>query len=213
MDRDGVCYPGQDRIATESGLGKRAVVMHLADAERDGWVRRESRGTGRGWKRHTYEATVPDKDPRGGARRASAPRASAPHALEVVHDVQPNLSVEPVSISTSQLEADAREVLGLCNRLRLDRRLRKGLSGRPLKATPKRLSKIKARRGDGFSHAELLDVPHAFYDDPWEGRDRYDDPIYAFKDDATVQALLDKRRNGTGPGELVDLQLVAGGAP
>ncbi len=115
--------------------------------------------------------------------------------MNLVHlNLKENLSDEDMS----GFDADAREVLELCNRLRLERRSRKGLSGRPLKATPKRLSKIKARRRDGFSHGELLDVPRAFYADPWEGRDRYDDPIYAFKNDATFQAWLDKPRNGPG---------------
>ncbi len=113
---------------------------------------------------------------------------------DVHHNLKENLSDKDMS----GFDADAREVFELCNRLRLDRRSRKGLSGRPLKATPKRLSKIKARRRDGFSRSELEDAARAFYADSWEGRDRYDDPIYAFKDDATVQGWLDKPRNGPG---------------
>ena len=130
--------------------------------------------------------------------------------MNVVH---PNLKENLSDKDMSGFDEDSREVLELCNRLRLERRARRSLSGRPLKATPKRLSKIKARRRDHFSRSELEDAARAFYADPWEGRDRYDDPIYAFKDDATVQAWLDKRRNGPGGSTLVDLQLMAGGGP
>lgn len=223
MNADGSsCYPSIRRLAVESGLHMGTVSKHLQLAQEDGWLERTLRGmSGQGWRRLEYRPAFPE-----GVRTEHTPSENVSAENEHLSSegvrterkkvfAQNELSSTTTSSNKdmSELDADAREVLGLCDRLRLDRRSRKGLSGRPLKATPKRLSKIKARRRDGFSHAELLDVPRAFYADSWEGRDRYDDPIYAFKDDATVQGWLDKRRNGAGDGELADLQLVAGGAP
>ena len=228
MDRVGYCYPGTDRLAVESALSKRAVLTHLAKAEDDDWISRQLCGTGRGWKRHAYTATLPSslqagdwggerpaprQLPGGEAPSPPQPRRGEPDDTDAVNVVHPNLKENLSDKDMSGFDEDAREVLELCNRLRLERRSRKGLSGRPLKATPKRLSKIKARRRDHFSRSELEDAARAFYADSWEGRDRFDDPIYEFKDDATVQAWLDKPRNGPGAGTLADLQVVAGGGP
>jgi hypothetical protein len=188
-------------LATRWNWTANRVSRFLQELEAENVVKREIGGS-----REPTRITICDYNAYQDRRYTNKDADEYADEYKVVEEIEGSRKIE-------HLREEVREVFDVCNRLRGERRSRKGLSGRPLKATPKRLSKIEARRRDGFSHAELLDVPRPFYDDPWEGRDRYDDPIYAFKDDATVQGWLDKLRNGTGDGSLVDLQLVAGGGP
>lgn len=62
---------------------------------------------------------------------------------------------------------------------------------------------IRARLKDGFTVEEMEDCARGFYADTWEGRDRYLDPKYAFRDDDTVRRYIDlhrgRNRRGGGP--------------
>jgi Helix-turn-helix domain len=61
MDQRGEsCYPGQPRIAKESGMSLRAVQKHLHLAERGGWIKiRTRRRPGQSWFIHEYKAAIP----------------------------------------------------------------------------------------------------------------------------------------------------------
>ena len=54
----GSCYPGTKSLMAETGLKRTAVYEHLAELEREGWLRSEKR-SGRGGPR-AYEGTFPD---------------------------------------------------------------------------------------------------------------------------------------------------------
>ena len=57
----GNCYPSIETLVDRTGISKRTIERQLSAACDAGWVRRRARGTdhGQGWKRWTYEASVP----------------------------------------------------------------------------------------------------------------------------------------------------------
>lgn len=81
------CWPSVEIIVTDTGLARRSVLRHLAEAKDSGWVRVRSRGTnGQGWRRHAYSPTLPrgvaaaPRQDEGGA--TEAPRISEGGANE-----------------------------------------------------------------------------------------------------------------------------------
>lgn len=61
MDKDGAdCFPSVRRLEVETGLSRRTLSDRLAEAERTGWLVREVRGGGQGWRRHQYTPAIPD---------------------------------------------------------------------------------------------------------------------------------------------------------
>lgn len=90
------CYPSIELLVEESGLSRRAVITHLAMAEREGWIQKKERPqrNGQGWRRIEYLASIPngleasaradleergapDAPPQRGARQS---KGGAPHA-------------------------------------------------------------------------------------------------------------------------------------
>ncbi len=209
MDRSGYCFPGTDRLAVESALSKRAVLTHLAAAEDDGWISRQVCGTGRGWKRHAYTATLPSSLQTGdwGGERAARhqqggeapappqPRRGEPDDTEVVNDVHPNHTENHPNKDMSGFDA-VEAIFERCRTLR-DGRLGK-LSGPALQLTRTRRSAINARLSEGFTRADLEDAAAGVYADPWPDRDKHLDPKYAFRDDESVRRWMTAYRNGTG---------------
>lgn len=61
-EKGGSCFPSIETLAVETGLGDKAVRVHLATAAQEGWITRHRHGYGdqRYW-RYEYEATVPEK--------------------------------------------------------------------------------------------------------------------------------------------------------
>ena len=81
------CWPSVEIIVTDTGLARRSVLRHLAEAKASGWVRVRSRGAnGQGWRRHAYSPTLPrgvtaaPRPDEGGA--GEAPRLSGGGANE-----------------------------------------------------------------------------------------------------------------------------------
>ena len=80
MNPDGSsCYPSARRLSEETGLSKQTILTRLDEAERDGWIRREQRGQGRGWRGWTYTPQFP----RGG--QAGLPPKTAKVVKQVHH--------------------------------------------------------------------------------------------------------------------------------
>ena len=63
MDRGGEsCFPAIRTLMKETGLSNKSVIRHIHLAERAGWIEKEICGfSGKGWKRHSYKATIPAK--------------------------------------------------------------------------------------------------------------------------------------------------------
>jgi len=63
MDKSGgSCFPSTKRLSEETGLSERTVCTHLEIAEKEGWIQKMQQGlTGRAWKRHSYQALIPQK--------------------------------------------------------------------------------------------------------------------------------------------------------
>lgn len=58
----GSCFPSTRTLATETALSRKTVEKHLRLAEDGGWIERKPRsGSGQGWRRMEYSATVPEK--------------------------------------------------------------------------------------------------------------------------------------------------------
>ena len=88
MDLDGgSCFPSVRTLVRETGLSNRSVVVHLALADKDGWIERTESGTDQGWKRHIYQAVFPARlEPERGA--ADAPpfgEGGEPPSMNVVN--------------------------------------------------------------------------------------------------------------------------------
>lgn len=60
----GSCFPSTKLIASETGLSERSVCTHIETASTAGWLKKGSgtagKGSGKGWRRHVYQATFPD---------------------------------------------------------------------------------------------------------------------------------------------------------
>lgn len=56
-------FPSTRELARQTGLSRRTVERRLQEAEELGWIERESRGGGRGWKRHEYRPRIPTPEP------------------------------------------------------------------------------------------------------------------------------------------------------
>ena len=62
MDASGKCFPSISTIMEGSGLSNPAVIKHLKIAVESGWIRRGIKGMkGQKWKRHQYNAILPEK--------------------------------------------------------------------------------------------------------------------------------------------------------
>lgn len=60
VDRELVAFPSIETLTGESGLSDRAVRMHLALAERGGWIQRSARREGgKAWANYVYRLTLP----------------------------------------------------------------------------------------------------------------------------------------------------------
>ncbi len=58
----GNCFPSTRTIATNTGLSERVVCRHLKIASDEGWIIKSPAGVnGQGWKRNSYESTIPQK--------------------------------------------------------------------------------------------------------------------------------------------------------
>jgi uncharacterized protein YdaU (DUF1376 family) len=91
-----------------------------------------------------------------------------------------------------------REVFEVCRELR-DSRIGKK-KGPRFQLTKARAGKIRARLREGFTVDELMDCARGFYADTWPDRDKYLDPVYAFKSDETVRRFGEQYRNGSHRG-------------
>lgn len=62
MDENGCsCFPSQRTLAVGAGLSRPAVDKHLKIGARRGWIEIiEGSGKGQGYKRHSYEAKIPE---------------------------------------------------------------------------------------------------------------------------------------------------------
>ena len=88
MNRTGDnCWPSIEIIADDTGLARRSVLRHIAEARDSGWISVRTRGAnGQGWRRHAYAPAFPPGDtvaPRqeeGGA--TDAPRTAEGGANE-----------------------------------------------------------------------------------------------------------------------------------
>lgn len=112
MDRSSAAWPSTMTLAECTGLSERAVCTHLEAAERDGWITRSTRGGGRGWKRHTYRATVPDAL-QGLRPRRRTERRSAPNPTDALNEVQHDAArgTEPHARGTEPHDTDALNVV------------------------------------------------------------------------------------------------------
>lgn len=140
MDQEGgSCFPSTATLKAMTGLSERAVCEHLGHAADDGWIERRRVGTGRAWKRMTYQAKVPraltdvqhdradaltedQHDPPRGADGGSAPsprgtdsdaRGTDSHDIEALTEGQ---SISPknspdnsISPSTTEATSDPAE--------------------------------------------------------------------------------------------------------
>lgn len=52
-------FPSQREIAHRAGVSQRCVTNTMQRAEDEGWIIRHSENGSRGYKRHTYQLTVP----------------------------------------------------------------------------------------------------------------------------------------------------------
>ncbi len=90
----GNCYPSTRRLAERTALSRRAVEGQLREAEAVGWIRRQARGEGQGWRRMSYTLSIPEAanvgndvprvGPEGGER--GSPRPSQKVGHDVPHD-------------------------------------------------------------------------------------------------------------------------------
>lgn len=171
------CFVGAERLAEHTGLTKRTVEEQLRRAEGDGWVEREVSGR------------------EGRGWRLMSYRPALPAGVN-----RPAPTAEE-----SELEDDVRAVFDLCRTLRAERIGK--TSGPRLQLTKKRASVIRARRREGFTRDYLEDCARGFYADDWKDRDKYLDPLYAFKNEETVRRFAEQYRNGRrAPDGAGDLQ-------
>lgn len=194
-------WPGDDTMAGVLGVSVRQVQRYRRElmSRKPPLLERRLRGP----KPVAYRALPPgEREDTGVASREDAGVHSTSRA-DVRDDIRDDTGVVQSTGSTgstdtnAEVEEDVKPVFDLCRTLRAER-LGK-TSGPPLQLTAKRASKIRARLREGFSRADLEDAARGFYADTWEKRDRYLDPVYAFKDDDTVRRFMDQHRDGRPP--------------
>jgi len=107
MDADGEnAYPSTKRLATETALGLRTVQKNLREAEELGWIERQARGGGQGWRRYAYTPTLPPKRAAGDA--APSPERAATDDITCGNRV-PNVRQElPLSLSLDSRDTPER---------------------------------------------------------------------------------------------------------
>jgi len=111
MDNDGgSCFPATRTIADNTGLSERSVCTHLELAANTGWIKKTERaGNGQAWKRHSYEAAIPEKalkevqhvekkgTERGSARQAKGTeplsKGTEPDDKKALKEVQSNTHI------------------------------------------------------------------------------------------------------------------------
>lgn len=99
------CFPSIEMLCDETGLSKRAVLIHIKVASDAGWILVDKHGYGgRKWARNEYQIAWPDHvgdQPQGGACGAppcgdkvvhDVPQGGARSDIGVVHDVHLNSS-------------------------------------------------------------------------------------------------------------------------
>lgn len=104
-------FPSIATLAARSGLSRKAVIQHLAEAHAAGWFSRSSLGkAGKGWRRWSYTLTVPSHIPEGGYRRLPARGDGGnPGSHIVVTDGDTNLPMNsgPIYRKESIFEGEA----------------------------------------------------------------------------------------------------------
>lgn len=107
------CYPSQERVAEDTSLTKRAVIVHIKKAIDAGWLKKDKRGLrGYRWDANEYRAAMPkgmNHVHPSSAKTGDEP--DSPHAEEGcttftpgVNDVHPNSppnSLSPTTLSGS----------------------------------------------------------------------------------------------------------------
>ena len=210
----GNCFPSVERIATESGLGRRTVLRCLSWAEENGWLVRESAGVGgQGWRRYRYLPAIPaDVVPRrhrvkakGGALETPRPdeggatgaEGGATQYRKVVPPRHPssskksseeNTPLDRESIAVFEYWRDAREqVLG-----------RNG-SGVRMKPTEKRISKVRARLREGYSVEQLKSAVDGCLSRPFNVENGHLGLELICRDQDHVERYLASRPKPNGP--------------
>jgi hypothetical protein len=57
----GSCFPSTKTLAAECAMSERSICTHLEKAVKQGWLQKRILGiAGQGWRRHSYEAAIPD---------------------------------------------------------------------------------------------------------------------------------------------------------
>lgn len=115
------CFPSVVRLASESGLSKKAVIEHLKIAKEKGWILVSAHGFGgQKWKRHEYVVAVPKggnrelprKEIEGGHPDAKGgephSKGGNPHVKKAVTDVHPSTSVNSTGNSTENSTGEGR---------------------------------------------------------------------------------------------------------
>ncbi len=79
MNRDGIAYPSQETLAAATCFHANSVQRAIKRANSEGWIWIESQKSekGRGWRKNTYIAVVPDTVPLSAKAQASSDRLAA----------------------------------------------------------------------------------------------------------------------------------------